>query len=42
MMGARTPASRTRPTISGTALAASGVFTVTRTSSDPASASAIV
>src|SRR5690348_1455999 len=40
-MGAVTPASRTRRTISSTAAADSRVLTVTRTSSEPASASAI-
>src|SRR5882762_9631681 len=42
MIGAVTPAPRTRFTISGTAWAASGVFTVTRTSSEPAWARSIV
>jgi hypothetical protein len=41
MMGAETPASRTRDTISGTHSAARGVFTVMRTNSDPASASSM-
>src|SRR5512141_3479516 len=39
MSGAAHPASRIRATISGTAFAASGTFTVTRRSSEPASAS---
>src|SRR5258706_16316835 len=42
MIGAVTPASRRRRTISGTAWAASGVLAVTRTSSDPARASSRV
>ena len=41
MSGAATPASTIRRLISGTAAAASGRFTVTRTISDPASASSM-
>ena len=41
MSGAAQPASSIRCLISGTAAAASGTFTVTRTSSDPASASSM-
>ena len=41
MSGASTPASRMRWRISGTAAAASGMFTVMRTISEPASASAM-
>ena len=41
MSGAVTPASSIRCLISGTAAAASGTFTVTRTISDPASASSM-
>ena len=41
MSGAATPASSIRRLISGTAAAASGRFTVTRTISDPASASSM-
>src|SRR6188474_1274230 len=41
MRGAVTPASSIRRLISGTAWAASGTFTVTRTISDPASASSM-
>jgi len=42
MTGAVHPRSRTRPTMSGTAAAASGVLTVIRTSSEPASASSTI
>ena len=41
MSGAVTPASSMRRLISGTAAAASGTLTVTRTISDPASASSM-
>ena len=41
MSGAVTPASSIRCLISGTAAAACGTFTVTRTISDPASASSM-
>src|SRR3569833_6097 len=42
MMGTSTPMSDRRRTISGTAAAAGSLFTVTRTSCDPAAASAAV
>src|SRR5579875_549157 len=42
MMGTLTPKSRSVETITGTALAASSVFTVTRTSSEPARASCMI
>ena len=41
MIGTRTPKAAQVSTIFGTAAAAASVFTVTRTSSDPARASAI-
>ena len=41
MMGTRTPNLSSVSTIFGTAAAAASVFTVTRTSSEPARASAI-
>ena len=40
MMGTRTPARSSASPIAGTAAAAASVFTVTRTSSEPARASA--
>jgi hypothetical protein len=42
MTGVAWPASRTRRTISGTASAARGVFTVIRTISDPAAARSMI
>ena len=42
MMGVSQPLARTPSTIAGTALAAASLFTVTRTNSDPARASAAI